>query len=137
MSKVKGNVIDPLDLVHGATLEDIVANASGKRALRQEGLKKFREAYPSVSTMKEGFPAFGADAVRFYLASHAPQSRKINLNLARLQGYRDFCNKIWNATRFALTHIADVAPRPTGTFPRPASDAERWILSRLAHAVAP
>jgi valyl-tRNA synthetase len=135
MSKVKGNVIDPLDLVNGATLEDIIAHASGSAPF-QEGLQKFRKAYPSVSTMKDGFPPFGADAVRFYLASHPPQSRKINLNLARLQGYRDFCNKVWNATRFALTHIADVAPRPTGPFARPASDAERWILSRLAHAIA-
>ncbi len=135
MSKVKGNVIDPLDLVHGATLQEIIAHASGSAPF-EEGLRKFRAAYPSVSTMKEGFPAFGADAVRFYLASHPPQSRKINLNLGRLQGYRDFCNKVWNATRFALTHIADVAPRPTGAFPRPDSAAERWILSRLARAIA-
>lgn len=135
MSKVKGNVIDPLDLVHGATLQEIIAHASGSAPF-EEGLRKFRAAYPSVSSMKEGFPAFGADAVRFYLASHPPQSRKINLNLGRLQGYRDFCNKVWNATRFALTHIADVEPRPTGAFPQPSSAAERWILSRLAHTIA-
>ncbi len=135
MSKVKGNVIDPLHLVHGATLEEIVANASGGAPFA-EGIKKFAESYPSTSGMKEGFPAFGADAVRFYLASHAPQSKRINLNLSRLQGYRDFCNKIWNATRFALTHIHDAPPRPAGAFPRPESLAERWIVSRLAHAVA-
>ncbi|MEZ4407238.1 MAG: valine--tRNA ligase [Polyangiales bacterium] len=135
MSKVKGNVIDPLDLVHGATLREIVEHAS-QGAPYEEALKRFSEAYPSTSALKEGFPAFGADAVRFYLASHPPQSRKINLNLARLQGYRDFCNKVWNATRFVLTHIADVGERPTGAFPRPDSVAERWVLSRVAHAVS-
>ena len=132
MSKVKGNVIDPLDLIHGATLQEIVAHASGSAPF-DEGLKKFRTAYPSVSAMAEGFPAFGADAVRFYLASHPPQSRKINLHLSRLQGYRDFCNKIWNATRFALTHIGDVGPRTQRVAPE--SDAERWILSRLAYTI--
>ncbi|MFO0626817.1 MAG: valine--tRNA ligase [Polyangiales bacterium] len=142
MSKVKGNVIDPLDLVHGATVEEVVANAVGKRlsgdgtAVDPADKKKFLENYPSVGKLPEGFRAFGADALRFYLGAHAPQARKINLNLARLQGYRDFCNKIWNATRFALTHIAEVTPRPLGDFPRPASLAERWILSRLAHTIA-
>ncbi|MEZ4390937.1 MAG: valine--tRNA ligase [Polyangiales bacterium] len=141
MSKVKGNVIDPLDLVHGATVDQVIANAVGKRVsgdavgLDAADRKKFLDAYPSVGKLPEGFRAFGADALRFYLGAHAPQSRKINLNLSRLQGYRDFCNKIWNATRFALTHIADVAPRPTGDFPTPHSLAERWILSRLAAAV--
>lgn len=135
MSKVKGNVIDPLDLVHGAALRQIVEHAS-QGAPYEEALKRFAEAYPSTSTLREGFAAFGADATRFYLASHPPQSRKINLNLSRLQGYRDFCNKVWNATRFVLTHIADVGERPTGAFERPASVAERWILSRLAHTVS-
>ena len=142
MSKVKGNVIDPLDLVHGATVEQIVSNAVGKRLSTDaagkphpDDTKKFLEAYPSVGKLTEGFRAFGADALRFYLGAHAPQSRKINLNLSRLQGYRDFCNKIWNATRFALTHIADVGERPTGAFPTPDSLAERWVLSRLAVAI--
>ncbi|MBL8602791.1 MAG: valine--tRNA ligase [Myxococcales bacterium] len=135
MSKVKGNVIDPLDLVNGATLREIVEHAS-RGVPYAQAQKNFAAAYPSTSNLKEGFPAYGADAVRFYLASHPPQSKKINLNLSRLQGYRDFCNKIWNATRFALTHIADVGPRPTGPFPRPESVAERWIVSRLAHTVS-
>jgi valyl-tRNA synthetase len=135
MSKVKGNVIDPLHLVHGATKEAVIANCATGMSVKQAE-EKFHKAYPSMAAMKEGFPPFGADAVRFYLASHPPQSRKINLNLARLQGYRDFCNKIWNATRFALTHIHDVTERPRGDFPKPESLAERWVLSRLARAVS-
>jgi valyl-tRNA synthetase len=83
--------------------------------------------------MGTGFPAFGADAVRFTLCSYSPQAKRIALAPKRIEGYRNFCNKIWNATRFALPYIQDAivenSPPPATLLPN------RWILSRLADAV--
>lgn len=131
MSKVKGNVIDPLDLIHGAGFETVVAKAL-PGAPMEEALKKFKKAYPSVVQMGAGFPAFGADALRFALASYSPQSKRIALSPKKIEGTRNFCNKIWNATRFALPYIegAEVA----NTSPPATLLANRWILSRLRKA---
>ena len=130
MSKVKGNVIDPLDLVHGATFAEVTQKAL-PGAPEAEALTKFKKAYPSAATMGAGFPAFGADALRFTLATFPPSNKRIALAPKRLEGYRHFVNKIWNATRFSLDQLKDF------TYLRiaePSALYNRWILSRLAHA---
>ncbi|MEZ4220615.1 MAG: valine--tRNA ligase [Polyangiaceae bacterium] len=132
MSKVKGNTIDPLDLIHGSDFETVVQKALPGAPVK-EALSKFKKAYPSVAQMGKGFPAYGTDAVRLTLCSYSPQAKRIALSPKRIEGYRNFCNKLYNATRFALPHIdgvvLDGAPPKATTLPN------RWILSRLAGAV--
>jgi valyl-tRNA synthetase len=137
MSKVKGNVIDPLDLVHGAPLETLVEHASPKGVSYEDALKKFKRCYPAVSEMGEGFPAFGADAVRFYLATNPPQATRINLQLRQMERARNFANKIWNATRFALPYLEPLraSDEPLTLDRAKLSLADRWIVSRLAVAI--
>jgi valyl-tRNA synthetase len=131
MSKVKGNVIDPLDLIQGATFEEVVDKAL-PGAPREESLKKFKKAYPSAASMGTGFSAYGADALRFTLATYSPQAKRIPLSPKKLEGYRNFCNKVWNATRYALGYLEGAV---IATTPPPATLlANRWILSRLAAA---
>jgi valyl-tRNA synthetase len=133
MSKVKGNVIDPIDLIRGASFDDVVTRAL-PGAPHDEALRKFKKAYPSVAQMGAGFPSYGADALRYTLATYSPQAKRIPLSPKKIEGYRNFCNKIWNATRYALGYLggAKVANEP----PRATTLANRWILSRLAAAVA-
>jgi valyl-tRNA synthetase len=133
MSKVKGNTLDPLDLIHGTTFEAMVQKAQPDAPLA-EALTKFKKAYPSAGQMGKGFPAYGTDALRMTLCSYSPQAKRIALSPARVDGYRKFCNKIYNATRFALTYIKD--EKPTGKPPaEPKLLINRWLLSRLAAAV--
>jgi valyl-tRNA synthetase len=130
MSKVKGNVIDPLDVIYGASLEQLTAKA--KEGLAPESaLRNIEKSFP------EGIPPAGADALRFTLASLAAQGRNIRLSVARVEGYRHFCNKLWNATRFALMNMTGFDCDRFGDALRDGADAaqltlaDRWILSRL------
>jgi valyl-tRNA synthetase len=133
MSKVKGNTLDPLDLIHGASFEAVVQKALPDAPLA-EALSKFKKAYPSTAQMGKGFPAYGTDALRMTLCSYSPQAKRIALSPARVDGYRKFCNKIYNATRFSLTYIKD--EKPSGKAPeQPKLLLNRWLLSRLAAAV--
>jgi valyl-tRNA synthetase len=116
MSKTKGNVIDPLDVVRGASAENLQPNLKNK--------------FP------QGMPAFGADALRFTLASLTQQGRDIKLSLDRVAGYKAFTNKLWNASRFALMNLGDFTWDGSDVRGRPLALADRWILSRLDHAVA-
>jgi valyl-tRNA synthetase len=134
MSKVKGNVIDPLDLIHGADFAEMVKKTL-PGAPEAEAMAKFKKAYPSAAQMGKGFPAFGADALRFTLATYPPSNRRIALAPKRLEGYRHFANKIWNATRFSLDNLKGFTWRGDASAPKPKGLYNRWILSRLAHAI--
>ncbi len=129
MSKVKGNVIDPLDVIYGIELEPLVTKIKDGGA-NDAALKNVRNTFP------EGIPAYGADALRWTLATYPPQQRKIPLSIKRVEGARHLCNKLWNATRFALPMIADVPRADLDSPPAPTALADRWILSRLSAAAA-
>ncbi|NLY94767.1 MAG: valine--tRNA ligase [Myxococcales bacterium] len=127
MSKVKGNVIDPLDVIHGATGEELVAKAE-KAGAKASGIKYLKSTYPN------GFETYGADALRMTLLSYSPQAKRIALSIKRIEGYRNFANKLWNASRYALMRLEglDVV---AGARPTPSSLPNRFVLSRLAHAI--
>jgi valyl-tRNA synthetase len=138
MSKVKGNVIDPLDLVHGTSFAEMVKKTL-PGAPEAEALAKFKKAYPSAAAMGSGFPAFGADAVRFTLATYPPSNKRIALAPKRIEGNRHFLNKIWNATRLALDLLGpqtDGATALTEEKPAPSHFYNRWIVSRFASAAS-
>jgi valyl-tRNA synthetase len=130
MSKSKGNVIDPLDIVDGIDLAALVAKRT--TGLMQPHLaagieKATRRQFP------EGIEAHGTDALRFTFASLATQSRDIRFELGRVMGYRNFCNKLWNAARFVLLMTEGKALAPAGS--RSASVVDRWVVSRLGAAL--
>ncbi|HTM27941.1 MAG TPA: valine--tRNA ligase, partial [Rhodanobacter sp.] len=126
MSKSKGNTLDPLDLIDGIALEPLVAKSTKSLLIpqvRAKVEKRIRKDYP------DGIPAIGTDALRFTFAALASYSRTINFDIKRAEGYKAFCNKLWNAARFVLMNLPEgEIAAPAGA---PVTEAERWILTRL------
>jgi len=138
MSKAKGNIIDPIDLIDGIDLAALLTKRTSgmmQPHLRDKIEKATRKQFP------EGMTAYGTDALRFTLTSLAGPSRDINFDLGRLAGYRNFCNKLWNAARFVLMTVEGDSSTGQGGQGDLVGDAEmsvadRWIVSRFADTLA-
>jgi len=130
MSKSKGNVLDPLDLIDGIDLEALVSKRT--TGLMQPQLKpKIEKA--TRKHFPDGIPEFGTDALRFTFAALASTGRDIRFDMGRIDGYRNFCNKIWNAARYVLMNtegVAETHAREDESLP------DRWIRSRLGKTIA-
>ncbi|HEX6549812.1 MAG TPA: valine--tRNA ligase, partial [Gammaproteobacteria bacterium] len=127
MSKSKGNTIDPLDLIDGIELDALVKKSTASLLIpqqREKVEKRIRRDYP------EGIPAVGADALRFTFAALATYSRTINFDLKRCEGYRNFCTKLWNASRFVLMNCEGFTANGEPSLKTP---AEHWIVNKLEH----
>jgi len=124
MSKSKGNILDPIDLIDGISTEELVAK-------RTSGLMRPQDAAAIEKTTRrhfpEGIPSYGTDALRFTFAALASPGRDINFDMGRIEGYRNFCNKLWNAARFVFLAIDGV---PAAAAPERGL-GERWIRARL------
>jgi valyl-tRNA synthetase len=124
MSKSKGNVLDPIDLIDGIDLEALVTKRTSSMMQPQQAAKiekATRKQFP------DGIPGYGTDALRYTFYSLASTGRDIKFDLGRMEGFRNFCNKLWNAARYVLMNTEGFDPAA----PSERSEADEWILSRL------
>ena len=130
MSKSKGNILDPIDLIDGISLPDLVAKRTDgmmQPHLRETVEKFTRESFP------EGIPGYGTDSLRFTFYSLASTGRDIKFDIGRMEGFRNFCNKIWNAARYVLMNT-EGKPVAESIVPADCTVADRWIMDRFESA---
>ena len=135
MSKSLGNVIDPLEVITGCTLESLIKKLDNGNLPEKEVKKAIKD---QTADFPDGIPECGSDALRFGLLAYTVQGRDVNLDIKRVVGYRNFCNKLWNATRFALQFVSDFCPTPTLLNDLMSSGKmairDKFIISRLMAA---
>ncbi|MBP9708575.1 MAG: valine--tRNA ligase [Oligoflexales bacterium] len=138
MSKSKGNVLDPIDLIDGISLENLVQKRTGSMMqpqLAEKIAKQTRQHFP------EGIPTSGCDALRFTFCALASNTNNIRFDMQRLEGYRNFCNKLWNAARYVLMQLDQSAfiqgnqLNTQGDQPVAPTLIDHWIISRLQHLI--